>query len=420
MYSCLVGRVGIRSSVICLTTFWSAMFCTPFGAFAAKADKGQEALEKMVVIGDSLSAGFQNFSLFTSSTGGQTFGFAAVIAQQAGANLSVPTISYPGIPPALALSAGQIVREAGLGSRINPAQATNLSVPGFTVGNVLAYPFPGNPTTNTIDALSDTILGTPPGPLPCGPIPTSLVSWLPLPPGISSLIPQGSPYIVSETACALALRPSTVIVSIGSNDVLQALTLGTPPTAPAVFQANYHLLIEALTLRQANIVVANVPDITELPFVVNSPAFMKLCGVPLPAGVPYVVPNLATATFNVCTNNIPVTQAEITSIQALVSQYNSIISSEIGAQHKRGVSATVVDINAVLKTLSVNGYNLPGIHLTTAFLGGLFSLDGIHPTNTGYAILANTFINTINGALGTKIPLANIQSVASHDPLVFP
>jgi lysophospholipase L1-like esterase len=420
MLSFLMSTPRIRSSAICLTTLWSAMLCTSSSAFAAKADRGQEALERVVVIGDSLSAGFQNFSLFTSTTGGQTFGFAAVIAQQAGVSLSLPTISYPGIPPALALSAGQIVREAGLGSRINPAQATNLSVPGFTVGNVLAYPFPGNPTVNTIDALSDTILGTPPGPLPCGPIPTSLISWLPLPPSISSLIPAGSPYIVSETACALVLAPSTVIVSIGSNDVLQALTLGTPPTSPAVFQTNYHLLIEALALTRANLVVANVPDITKLPFVVNSSAFMNLCGVPLPAGISYVVPNLAAATFDICTNNIPVTPSEITSIQALVSQYNSIITSEIAAQNKRGVTAAVVDINTVLNTLSANGYNLPGIHLTTAFLGGLFSLDGIHPTNTGYAILANTFINTINGALGTKIPLANIQTVASHDPLVFP
>ncbi|HEY3839237.1 MAG TPA: hypothetical protein VGL72_21835, partial [Bryobacteraceae bacterium] len=84
--------------------------------------------------------------MFTTTNGGQTFGFAALIAQQAGVSLSQPTISYPGIPPALTLSAGQIVRQAGIGSRTNPAQATNLSVPGFTVGNTLAYAYPGNPT----------------------------------------------------------------------------------------------------------------------------------------------------------------------------------------------------------------------------------------------------------------------------------
>jgi lysophospholipase L1-like esterase len=141
--------------------------------------------------------------------------------------------------------------------------------------------------------------------------------------------------------------------------------------------------------------------------------------VPLPTGVSYVVPNLGATTFNICTTNIPITQAQITALQGLVSAYDGIISSEIAGLNARGGSATIVDINSVLKSLSANGYNLPGLHLTTAFLGGLFSLDGIHPTNTGYAILANSFITAINGALGTKIPLANIQTVASKDPLIF-
>ena len=399
--------------VICLAT------TLPLLAFGPK-QKGPHSLDTLVVVGDSLSAGFQNFSLYTTTNGGQTFGFAAVVAQQAGVALTLPTISYPGIPPALTLSAGGIVRQAGLGSRTNPAQATDLSVPGFTVGNALAYGFPGNPTVNTIDALSDTILGTPQDRFVCGPIPTSLISWLPLPSSVSSLIPPGSPYIVSEAACAVALQPSTILVSIGSNDVLQALTLGAPPTTPAVFQTSYHLLMETLALTQANIVVANVPDVTALPFVVNSAAFQKLCGVPLPAGVPYVVPNIAAPTFNICTENIPVTQAQITAIQGLVAEYDSIIASEVSSLKIRGGSATIVDLNALLKSLSTNGYNLPGIHLTTAFLGGLFSLDGIHPTNTGYAIMANAFITAINEALKTKIPLANILSVASKDPLIFP
>lgn len=408
----------VPSSAMCLSML-GVLLTTPLFAFGPK-EKGQAALQKIVVIGDSLSAGFQDFSLFTSSTGGQTFGFVALIAQQAGVSLSQPTISFPGIPPALTLSAGQIVRQAGIGSRTNLAQATNLSVPGFTVGNALAYPFPGNPTVNTIDALSDTILGTPQDRLLCGPLPISLISWLPLPASVSSLIPAGSPFLVSQAACALVLEPTTVIVSIGSNDVLQSLTLGAPPTSPAVFQTNYHLLMEALSLTQANIVVANVPDVTLLPFLVNSTAFEHQCGVPLPAGVSYVVPSLAAPTFNICTTNIPVTQAEVSSLQALVTEYNTIINSEVAAHNKGNVSATVVDIHSVLNTLSTNGYTLPGIHLTTAFLGGLFSLDGIHPTNTGYAILANAFINSINGTLNTRIPLVNIQTVATHDPLIFP
>jgi hypothetical protein len=83
---------------------------------------------RLVVVGDSLSAGFQNFSLFDSSSaplappGGQKHGYAALVAAQAGVSLTIPLISYPGIPPALALDAsGQIIRAAGIGARENPA-----------------------------------------------------------------------------------------------------------------------------------------------------------------------------------------------------------------------------------------------------------------------------------------------------------
>ena len=148
------------SAVLCL-----ALCLGTAVAFAEKPDKSK--LGRLVVLGDSLSAGFQNFSLFTNDMGGQTFGFASLVARQADAILTVPTISYPGIPPALVLNGGQIVREAGIGTRTNPNQQTNnLSVPGFTVANALIYGFPGDPVTNPIDALSDSVLGTPPPNLP--------------------------------------------------------------------------------------------------------------------------------------------------------------------------------------------------------------------------------------------------------------
>jgi len=49
-------------------------------------------------------------------------------------------------------------------------------------------------------------------------------------------------------------------------------------------------------------------------------------------------------------------------------------------------------------------------------------LDGIHPTNTGYAILANATILAINGALSKNqpIPEVNVDAVAAVDPLAFP
>ena len=51
--------------------------------------------------------------------------------------------------------------------------------------------------------------------------------------------------------------------------------------------------------------------------------------------------------------------------------------------------------------------------------GGLFSLDGVHATNTGYAVLANAFINALNREFAAGIPLISIEQVAKTDPLIL-
>jgi hypothetical protein len=79
-----------------------------------------------------------------------------------------------------------------------------------------------------------------------------------------------------------------------------------------------------------------------------------------------------------------------------------------------------VDVHGVLNELAAKGYKANGKHLTTSFLGGLLSLDGIHPTNTGYAIIANSFIETMNRCWDTHLPNVNVDEVAAHDPLVPP
>jgi lysophospholipase L1-like esterase len=386
-------------------------FVVPAGAQSGQPrqkEKDSKAdLSRLVVVGDSLSAGFQNFSLFDGDSvpglppGGQKRGYAALVAQQAGVSMVSPLMSFPGIPPALTLSAGQIVRAAGIGSRENPGiQAYNLSVPGFSTADALARPFPGNPFSNAIDALSDTILAAP-GTIPgCGPFPVA-----------------GQLY-VSEVLCAAALKPTTVLVSIGNNDALQSLTLGLPPTSSSDFAAQYTALLTALAGTGARIVVSNIPDVSAVPYLVPVPAFQAICGF-TPAGAgptDFAVVDITSPTasnFGLCTNYAVRPAALIAQAQAAVSQYNQIISSQ--ASH---LGATVVDFNSLFKTIAQNGYTVGGKHLTVAFLGGLFSLDGIHPTNTGYAILANETIKTMNQKLNTLIPPVSVEQVASTDPLV--
>ncbi len=50
--------------------------------------------------------------------------------------------------------------------------------------------------------------------------------------------------------------------------------------------------------------------------------------------------------------------------------------------------------------------------LTAAYIsGGLFSLDGVHPSNVGYAVLANEFIKAVNAEFDINITEVNLRNV---------
>ena len=56
-----------------------------------------------------------------------------------------------------------------------------------------------------------------------------------------------------------------------------------------------------------------------------------------------------------------------------------------------------------------NGFNLSGVSYSPAFItGNLFSLDGVHPTPRGYAIIANEMIKEINAKYGSKVPTTDV------------
>ena len=54
---------------------------------------------------------------------------------------------------------------------------------------------------------------------------------------------------------------------------------------------------------------------------------------------------------------------------------------------------------------------------TPEYLGGLVSLDAVHLTYTGYALIADMFIESVNKAFGYDIPYVNLEDVAKEDPL---
>ena len=96
---------------------------------------------------------------------------------------------------------------------------------------------------------------------------------------------------------------------------------------------------------------------------------------------------------------LPSEQAEI---KTATDNFNATIAA---ASSSAGLA--FVDANALMQTLANGGFK-DGDYTLTANLvtGGAFSLDGIHPTARGYALIANQFMKAIDATYGSNFELS--------------
>jgi lysophospholipase L1-like esterase len=409
-------------------------------------------LSRLVVVGDSLSAGVQNIALAKSQ---QVHGFASLIASQAKVkNWTLPLIYEPGIPnklivyPGPSMQIGPSPLLPPLLPRINILeQATNLSVPGYRIDDAT--------TRRPVNATWPNLTGDP------------VSGWafqvLCYPLGVCREFRPNPTTNSNPTQLerALALAPTTVIVWLGSNDALVPALTGALPalTPPAAFQQSFDRLMTGLDQTGANVVLANIPDVTAIPYFVSMNQVAKENGIDvaeLLARVPLETdpqfqpdPQLHEGDFvrrsalplikgvlSDPSTNLPVfcdkpvyalpeipgfpagkypcllRAAHAAAVQNTINAYNQIIAAEAATRN-----APLVDIHRLVNDIAAGGIDVGGQHLTTEFLGGLFSLDGIHPGNTGYAVIANEFIRVMNEELSLKIPAVSVADVFKSDPL---
>lgn len=400
------------------------------GLFAASPEQsGRAAFSKLVVVGDSLAAGVENGSLVDFQ---QEHGFAKVIARQMRVPLSLPLVPYPGAPNTLDLvdaSFPPVIQPVPgylVFPRLNPfEEVTDVAVPLQTISDAL-----NRQPNRTLASTDETQLAT------------NLVLGFPCP----ILLPCPARTQVQQ---ALSLHPTAILIDIGNNDILApvssgqlAAILASPMQQQAFFTqfaTNYGLLLQQLSSANAPFIIGNLPDVIETAFFipvpklaaelklplsdvttllgVNATDFITLSALPKVEAIvtnqvqgPLPASCSATATPAPCV----MTAQEAAAARAAVMQLNQIIAAAAAPYH-----AVVVDLFHLIDQLYVNGYTIGNRKLTTDFLGGLFSLDGIHPTNTGYAIMANEFIKAINQSFDLNVKSANVQEIAEHDPLVL-
>ena len=68
-----------------------------------------------------------------------------------------------------------------------------------------------------------------------------------------------------------------------------------------------------------------------------------------------------------------------------------------------------VELKGVTDKLASGGIVYNGYNTTSTFVtGGMFSLDGVHPSPRGYAIIANLFTEAINVKYGSNFKSVNV------------
>lgn len=452
-----------------------------------KVEAGTADFSKYVAVGNSLTSGYRDGALYVD---GQNESFPSIIAQQmqlaSGGEFKQPMMAdnEGGIPSVgfgdkfqlVVLPNGNlapyrddanIAGTTTLANIYNQGPFNNMGVPGAKSFHLLApgYGNPANLATGTANPYFVRFSSTP-----------------------STTVMQD----------VMAQNPTFFSLWIGNNDVLGYATSGgdgTNPITPLnMFSSAFAGITTMLTSNGAKGVVANIPDVTSIPFFTtvpynpvpldnstanqinsgltilktiltalnqgdrlqtltagNNPLLIKdknltnlstqITNILTAQGVPaqqatllgsiygqarHTTKNdlvlLTTASVigtspNPALDSTPynkygvtypledkhvLTSAEVAQVLQATNQFNEVI--ETNAMDK---GLAFVDMNAKMKVLSSNsGIKYDGVTYTTKFVtGGTFSLDGVHLTGRGYAVVANYFLEAINKKYNSTLPM---------------
>ncbi len=215
---------------------------------------------------------------------------------------------------------------------------------------------------------------------------------------------------------ALDRQPTFATVFLGNNDLLgAALRCNLDELTPLkIFKADYARMVVRVSAELKEnggtiqgIAVANLPDVSCIAFLDEDP------NPDSPPGT--VKPFLLVQS----TETLRLTPEDIANIQVRHKEFNQVIQEAAFAN-----GWALVDVNEAFTDIKENGRSLlradgspSGRMIDAEYLGGLFSLDGVHPSVTGCAVAANTFIDAINEGYGTNLAYVDEYTTSEQDTL---
>ena len=215
---------------------------------------GTVSFAKFVSIGNSLTAGYQSGALYKSA---QMYSYGNLIANQVNTLYEQPIVSDPGIGGRMVIKSLEpfsTESQPSTGLPENTGLATsynNLGIPGIVLADVLT----------TTASPSDYV-------------------------GINPLIDVVLRDKGSVLTQALSSQPTFMTIWIGNNDILGYATSGglrpyTPIEGDVTFGGLYTQMLGAIAQAGIqNVVVANIPDVSAIPFFTTVGGQLLLQGAP--------------------------------------------------------------------------------------------------------------------------------------------
>lgn len=370
--------LGLKKTLIPLFALVAvAIVCTLLSSSAT-------ASPSLIGLGDSIGEGVQSYNACART---QPNTYLAKVAAQMGVEFPLPSILTNAIG---------IVGEMENRRRLSPYEVcSNLAVSGADVASLL---------TEQADALNPQMMDTE----------TDLVLF---------------PRLGSQIEVAEIIAAPTAICWIGNNDVLEAATSfdqydGSQMTPVDDFKADFTEISQRLTQASERVVFCNIPDVCNIGFLCNQDDLLFFLGndYGLPEGhytsiAAMLMIKLGLDDGSILNDpNYVLDAQEITTIQDRTNTFNDFIK-----QKANELGMPLVDINSLFKSVCETPYVFFDIPVKRRYLGGIFSLDGFHPSNIAHAIVANEVISVMNEHFGMSIPLISqegLEDIFLEDPFI--
>lgn len=243
-----------------------------------------------------------------------------------------------------------------------------------------------------------------------------------------------------------------ITLFIGGNDIMGTVIAGngTELTSDAIsafledtenghdldsVKSNLNTIVERLTrIPNSHVFVANIPSVTGIAGLLNADDIERMAVFDSPEvsllsedqyiGLgPFIGLAPVLAADNTYLNGgiqqiLGVDGYYLTGDEiSLISTRAAEISAHISDLVSQYDNLYLVDVVSMFDKILAGEVSVGGTVIGRGYNAGMFSMDGFHPSNTGYALIADEFIKTINlTGIVEEVPQVDLESVWNNDP----